>query len=352
MGQMALNCESFEEAKNHYGMDDGFAFASVDDRTALFGYDVFWDDGESATFNDKDEIIFSVGSRETGGLKWNRKTISRKGIPGLFDRILKIYAVYGHGDGRANKEVLSLASEFGGLHIYSDLGVDVDKVLKNTDLVRGALNDRSIFRKRKDTFKDWYDLSRDLNIVWKENERILQKVGKLEDSEENINLTISRNAKKTFYSITRIRKDMIKGIPVYEEVRRPRDLFSLLWQVVLDTVNENQSSSFFASLRRCAVCGEFSFEEEDGVRLMRRTKDGFFAHIFRVDDEGNEKDCYHILKERQARAAGKRDYKCVYCRKRDSLKNMKKMENKTNMYYHEKCLKDHEANNKGQTSSD
>lgn len=352
MGQIALNCESFEETKNHYGMDDGFAFESVDDRTALFGYDVFWDDGEKATFIDKGEIIFPVGSRESSGAKWNRKTISRKGIPALFDRILKIYAVDGHGDGRASKEVLSLASEFGGLHIYSDLGVDVDKVIKNTDLVRGALNDRSIFRKRKDTFKDWYDLSRDLNIVWKENERILQKVGKLEDSEENINLTISRNAKKTFYSITRIRKDMIKGIPVYEEVRRPRDLFSLLWQVVLDTVNENQSSSFFASLRRCAVCGEFSFEEEDGVRLMRRTKDGFFAHILRVDDEGNEKDCYHILKERQARAAGKRDYKCVYCGKRDSLKNMKKMENKTNMYYHEKCLKDHEANNKGQTFSD
>lgn len=351
MGQIALNCESFEETKNHYGMDDGFAFESVDDRTALFGYDVFWDDGEKATFTDKGEIIFPVGSRESSGAKWNRKTISRKGIPALFDRILKIYAVDGHGDGRASKEVLSLASEFGGLHIYSDLGVDVDKVIKNTDLVRGALNDRSIFRKRKDTFKDWYDLSRDLNIVWKENERILQKVGKLEDSEENINLTISRNAKKTFYSITRIRKDMIKGIPVYEELRRPRDLFSLIWQVVLDTVN-NKILSFFAPLRRCAVCGEFSFEEEDGVRLMRRTKDGFFAHILRVDDEGNEKDCYHILKERQARAAGKRDYKCVYCGKRDSLKNMKKMENKTNMYYHEKCMKDLEAKNKGQTLSD
>ncbi len=63
MGQMALNCESFEEARNHYGTDDGFVFASVDDRTALFGYDVFWDDGEKATLSDKGEIIFPVGSR-------------------------------------------------------------------------------------------------------------------------------------------------------------------------------------------------------------------------------------------------------------------------------------------------
>lgn len=244
----------------------------------------------------------------------NQTFITRADISEMLDQISEI---------STTDDVLTLASEYGTLHFDSFDGVSLDK-------------------KKKDCVSDWIKLSSDVNAVmdlYNDAHSSLYN-DEMKISKMKMTLILSDNLKKSRYE-TKVflygeTPDDEDSFPQIFEYARPCDFFSFVWRVVLDSVISAEKDDGNAWVK-CPYCKKFDLK--DNMHIM---KSGLAVHH----------EHYRAWYEKQKRAEGKRNYKCVYCGKRDSLKNMKKMENKTNMYYHEKCLKEHESSNKGQTSSD
>lgn len=259
-------------------------------------------------------LHFPVDTNERNITTFNQTVIKKADVSVMLDQISEISTA---------DDVLKLASKYGTLHFDSYDGVSVDK-------------------KKRDSVCDWIRLSNNVNSVMDlynqahttgENEEMkLAKMEMISILSSNLEMC-SYKTKVFLYGEVMQDED---SFPQIFEYARPSDFFSFVWRVVLDSVisAEKRDGNAWA---KCPYCMKY-----DRIENMHVLKSGLAVHH----------EHYRAWYEKQKRAEGKRNYKCVYCGKRDSLKNMKKMENKTNMYYHEKCMKDLEAKNKGQTLSD
>lgn len=259
-------------------------------------------------------LRFPVDSEGRNLITFKETVIKRSDVASLLDQISTIDSV---------EDVLSLASKYGTLYFDSFDGVSAQK-------------------QKRDSVQDWFTLSNDLNAVMDFFDIAHSATSNHEMRNAKIRMTLILNKylrMSTYGSEVYLYGEDSKvedSFPQLFEYTRPRDFISFLWRIILDSVisAENNDGNSWV---RCPYCKKFDLKDD-----MHVLKSGLAVHH----------EHYRAWYEKQKRAEGKRNYKCMYCGKRDSLKNMNKMENKTNMYYHEKCLKEHELNNKGQTSND
>lgn len=261
-------------------------------------------------------LHFPVDSEGRNLTTIKETVIKRADVASLLDQISTI--------DDSIEDVLAMASKYGTLSFDSFDGVSADK-------------------KKLDSVTDWLTLSSDINKVmdFSDKARISASYDEIKDAKIRMTLVLNKYLSMSSYRVNvylsgKNPSNVEEGFSQIFEYTQPRDFISFVWRIVLDIVMsaENNDSNSWA---RCPYCKKFDLK--DNMHIM---KSGLAVHH----------EHYRAWYEKQKRAEGKRNYKCVYCGKRDSLKNMNKMENKTNMYYHEKCLKEHESNNKGQTSSD
>ena len=260
-------------------------------------------------------LHFPVDSEGRNLTTIKETVIKRADVASLLDQISTIDSV---------EDVLALASKYGNLYFDSFDGVSAEK-------------------QKRDSVHDWFTLSNDLNAVmdFSDNARSSASYDEIKDAKIKMTIVLNKYLNLSSYRVGvylrgKDPSNAEKNFSQIFEYTQPRDFISFVWRIVLDIVisAENNDGNSWA---RCPYCKKFDLKN-----IMHVMKSGLAVHH----------EHYRAWYEKQKRAEGKRNYKCVYCGKRDSLKNMKKKENKTNMYYHEKCMKDLEAKNKGQTLSD
>lgn len=257
-------------------------------------------------------LHFPVDSEGRNITTLKETVIKRADVASLLDQISTIDSI---------EDVLAMASKYGTLSFDSFDGVSADK-------------------KKLDSVTDWLTLSSDINKVmdFSDKARISASHDEIKDAKIRMALLLNKYLSMSSYRVNvylsgKNSSNVEDGFSQIFEYTQPRDFLGFVWRIVLDIVisAENNDSNSWA---RCPYCKKFDLK--DNMHIM---KSGLAVHH----------EHYRAWYEKQKRAEGKRNYKCAICGKRDALRNMVKI---GDMYYHEKCLKEHESNNKGQTSSD